>query len=236
MSKQISRLRRLSMRTSPPPSFTSHDKSLPGSVISFHLPFGGPGILLVTPERSSALEAIWRPLLAQRGPLIWLCRADLWQLCLPNPYEPHTFPLPYWIREEGVVEIGEDLRHEIPYLRDPKRLLTNHIEISLFWTRNKLTLTSLVEGLYQQLAVRLKRERQLLMQSALLIHSIWKVSPTTIEGVFADTFRPQSFVEVMTALQAAHLACISHQSEETAALELVWLHERFVNELWDIGK
>jgi hypothetical protein len=232
----ISRLRHSSMRSSSRFSSPSNDASLLGSVISFHLPFGGPGVLLVTPERSTSLEALWRPLLAQRGPLIWLCRADLWQLCAPNPYEPHTFPLPYWIREEGVIEIGEDLRHEIPYLRDSKRLLKSHIELSLFWTRNKLILTSLIEGLYLQLAIRLKRERQLLMQSALLIHSIWKVSPTTIEGIFADTFRSQSFVEVMTALQAAHLKSISHHRDEAAALELVWLHERFMNELWDISK
>ena len=106
------------------------------SAVTYNLPFGGPGLLLVTNDATRDISALLKRYAAKNsGDVLCLRRSELWQLSVPNPYAVHTFPLPYWIREEGEVRLGQDVRSEIPYLRYPRRLLASHIELSLFWVR-----------------------------------------------------------------------------------------------------
>ncbi|HEX3682624.1 MAG TPA: hypothetical protein VHU83_08765 [Bryobacteraceae bacterium] len=213
------------------PSNSTLDSELV-SAVKYNLPFGGPGLLLVTHDRiADASSLLKRYGSKESGDLIWLRRSELWQLSVPNPYAVHTFPLAYWIREEGEVTLGEDVRSEIPYLRYPQRLLATHIELSLFWIRTSLILSCLTSGNHARLNAGLKRERALLMQSALLARRIWKISAETIREVFIRTYPDNELGVLLSALDAAETRRAGDLGRTGDVLEQVWLHERFVQEL-----
>lgn len=213
------------------PSNSTVDSGLV-SAVKYNLPFGGPGLLLVAHDQSrDASSLVKRYAHKESGDVLWLRRSELWQLSVPNPHAVHTFPLPYWIREEGEVTLGEDVRSEIPYLRFPRRLLVAHIELSLFWLRTSLILSCLTSGNRTRLNAGLKRERTLLMQSALLARGIWKISAETIREIFLEAYPDRELGALLSALVAAENSCAGDLDREPDVLEQVWLHERFVQEL-----
>jgi hypothetical protein len=202
------------------------------SAVKYNLPFGGPGLLLVAHNQSRDASSLLRRYASQEsGDVLWLRRSELWQLSVPNPHAAHTFPLPYWIREEGEVRLGEDVRSEIPYLRSPRRLLAAHIELSLFWLRTSLILSCLTSGNYTRLNAGLKRERALLMQSALLARGIWKISVEAIQEIFRQAYPNPELDALLRALDSAENARAGDPDRTRDVLEHVWLHERFVQEL-----
>jgi hypothetical protein len=213
------------------PSSSTFDSELV-SAVKYDLPFGGPGLLLVTHNQNRDTSGLRKRYASKEsGDLIWLRRSELWQLSVPNPYAVHTFPLPYWIREEGEVTLGEDVRSEIPYLRFPQRLLAAHIELSLFWIRTSLILSCLTSGNHTRLNAGLKRERALLMQSALLARRIWKISAETIRGVFLQAYPDPELGALLAAMDAAENPRAGDLDRAGGVLGQVWLHERFVQEL-----
>jgi hypothetical protein len=202
------------------------------SAISYHLPFAGAGLLLVmNDENHNVTEKVKQHRSQKYGDLIWLRRSELWQLSIPNPYAIQSFSLPYWIREEGTVEFGEDVRCLIPYLRETRSFLACHIEFSLLWLRSKLILSFLATHQYARLRNGLARERALLMQSALLAKKIWRVTPENIKECFLEAYPDLEFHSILTALHFTEQNSAVDSKSRGLAFELVWLHERFVHEL-----
>lgn len=198
------------------------------SAIGYSLPLGGHGVLVIHRDGPVEPRTIWERFHGTvEGDLLWLQRSDLWQLAVPNPIAVHTFPLPYYIREEGKVLYGEDLRAHVPCLRRPASLLRAHIAASLLWVRGPFILSCLLDGREGRLRAGLKRERLLLMQTALLAKRIWKVSPDTISEIFREAYPQTQIRSLLDELESRQ----GGTTIESDSIETVWLHERLIQKL-----
>lgn len=204
------------------------------SIVDFKLPFFGPGLLVVLDDGTPDVVKVLKEL-TSRAPagleIVCVRSSELWQLAVPDPYVVQTFAMPFWIREEGHVRFGEDVRHRVPMFRNAHRLLANHIEISLHRVRNHVILSCLASGQYAQLSFQLARERSLLMSTALMAQDIWRVWPETVRRQFQEAYPDPALNSLLAALDDVPNWDAERATARASAFRSVWYHERFVTEL-----
>jgi hypothetical protein len=206
------------------------------SIVSFPLPFFRDSILVCLADELSDSSVISEKLFA-RVPndleLFCLRRSEIYQLALPNPWEPQTLPLPFWIRHAGVVLYGNDIRTTVPVHRDYRHIFTSYLEITTHRVRNHFILELLLRKEYETLQRGLERQRCILMMVALLARGIWQVRPGTVHDQFLETYPGEAFRANAAAAHGVR-AGISHPEtrQQELAYRSVWLFECFLRELW----
>src|ERR1700722_8075563 len=102
------------------------------AVIFYRLPFNvrGYSLLVVVGGSVTTISKVYQflgPDNLKKLDTICLREYDLFQLALPSP-DMSALSRPYWIKEDGIVVFGEDLRHLIPVYANAHRLLGYHLD------------------------------------------------------------------------------------------------------------
>jgi hypothetical protein len=207
------------------------------SVVAFCLPFCDPvnAALVVLSDTASdpmpLLLAAGSEILAKVD-VMCLRKSELYQLAFPNSHDPGSFAMPYWIRNQGQVLWGLDLRSAVPTLRHPLRLLANHLDATYF-SRNLLVLNHLHTERYAVMEARVRHERTLLMSTALLERGIWRVYPDSVAAqfceVYDDAFLRDNIAEA--EVLARHIRTAAAGEGKAMAYRYVWLFEQFLEGL-----
>jgi hypothetical protein len=209
------------------------------SMILFSAPFSNMqrGALVVVADSTPSLQAV----LAEAGAealqqvhVICLRNSELYQLALPNPMVPWTLGMPYWIREGGEVIRGRDVRGQIPYYRRVDRLLANHLAATAYRLRNRAILGCLAAREYAELYKGLQGERALLMCTALLLRSVWRVFPDTVVKTFLEMYPEPELRENIAEFAALRVRLEDEPADgrKRVAYRSVWLFETFLRRLW----
>jgi len=209
------------------------------TVVRFILPFGTPkeNLLVVlqkeAPNVSTAYTAVGIDLLKQVN-LLCLRETDLFQLALPSP-DVAALSRPYWIKYDGTVIFGDDIRSIVPLHKNPHRLLDYHYD-HIYASRHRI-LHYLIQHRYQELVVGLHHNRLLLMCTALLQQRTWRVYPETVIPQFIEMFPDEKLAHNLrrfSNLQGWNSDL--HPCTEEAALKSVWLFEGFVRRLRELSQ
>lgn len=206
------------------------------SIVSFPLPFFRDSVLVCVADDLADANGFTAELFDRISPsleLFCLRRSEIYQLALPNPWEPQTLSLPFWIRHAGVVLLGIDIRPAVPVHRDYSRVFANYLEITTHRIRNQFILELLVRKEYETLQSGLDRHRRLLMMVALLAKGIWRVHPSTVDVQFLEAHPRDAFRSNLAAAGEARVG-LNHSAnlQGTLAYRSVWLFECFLRELW----
>lgn len=205
------------------------------SIVSFPLPFFRDSVLVCLPDDLPSGSNVSAELFARISTnleLFCLRRSEIYQLALPNPWEPQTLSMPFWIRHTGVVLQGSDIRPAVPVHRDYGRLFANYLEITTHRIRNHFILELLVWKEYETLQNGLERHRRLLMMVALLAKGIWRVHPDTVYDQFLEAYPREVFHRNVAAAGEARAGLHHSADQQSLAYRSVWLFERFLHELW----
>jgi hypothetical protein len=202
------------------------------SLLAFSCPFSGDGLLVVVQNdvlQSPSLESV-------RGRnVLHMRRGTIWEIAVPNPWEPETLSMPFWIREAGQVLYGENIRPLIPEYRHLKGLLANHLEVYTYRTRSRLVLSLLQKERYQDLFRGLAYNRALLMATALLTRGIWRVYPDKVRTKFISAFGGYRDTLQQLYAQRRQFQEAPPSAQPELARRRVWLHEQFVRSLWALA-
>jgi hypothetical protein len=177
-------------------------------------------------------------------PIMFYClrQSELFELSLvgvfgwPNPLEekPH---LVFWLKNEGIVLHGRDIRDQIKLPADTSGFFENHTQRCKQFVRN-WTLDQLRRKNYRGMIQELERQARYLMATALLSNNEWNVSLETIPDRFERSFKNGPASEVW-----ANLAALARQTGEPtgeptgemdestsrqSAFEALWLFEQFL--------
>ena len=209
------------------------------SIVLFSAPFSNlqRGALVVladaTPSLLPALACAGARII-QEVHVITLRTSELYQLSLPHPMVAWTLSTPYWIREEGQVLRGRDVRREVPYYRRKERLLANHLAAVAHRLRNHVILGCLTAMEYCDLEKALRKERALLMCTALLLHDVWRVYPDSVTQQFVELYADSELLENITEVSTlqAEMQSAGAVQQKRLAYRSVWLFESFLRRLW----
>lgn len=169
-------------------------------------------------------------------PVMFYClrRSELFQLSgagafgWPNPLEekPH---LAFWLKNEGVVLHGVDIRDEIELPADTSGFFEDHTQRCKQFVRN-WSMDQLRRKNYRGMIIELERQARYLMATALLSKNEWDVSPETIPERFDRSFKNSHANQV-----GADMAALARQTDEMdestsrrSAFEALWLFEQFL--------
>jgi hypothetical protein len=187
---------------------------------------------------SSSTRNLWHAYRAAALPgfrriqVVCLRTSELYQLALPNP-DPVISGISHWLRNEGWVLAGRDLRDEIPLNSRQSRLLG--YQLDRFQAERHRILASLLDRRYDDLIAHLHRRRQMLAYSALLSKHIWQIYPHTIDRQFADAYDDGDLVlntcEWRQTAREYSVAFTEYQ-RRALAFRLVWVYETLIRALW----
>jgi hypothetical protein len=209
------------------------------TIVRFILPFGTPkeNLLVVlqkkAPKVSTAYTAVGIDVLKQVN-LLCLRETDLFQLALPSP-DVAALSRPYWIKYDGTVIFGDDIRSIVTLHKNPHRLLAYHCDW-VYASRHRI-LDYLIQHRYQELFSGLYQNQLLLMCTALLQRRIWRVYPETVATQFTEIFPDEELAHNLRAfrdLQGRDSEL--HPFTEETALKSAWLFESFVRRLRELSK
>jgi hypothetical protein len=209
------------------------------SLLHFYLPFGIPkhGLLVVVDMSTARISMAYKQVgldALRHMNVICVRRSELFQLSLPSP-DAAAFSLPYWIKETGHLLWGRDVRPEIPFPKSNRQLLAYHIDW-IHASRHRI-LSYLVQRRYSDLKRYLRRERTLLICTALLQRQVWRVYPETVAKQFAGTYAdPDLERNIREFSLVSRMQSDCDEEQRRLAHKCVWLFERFVTRLGEISK
>jgi len=204
------------------------------SIVSFPLPFFRDSVLVCVADDFPDATDFSAELFARTSPdleLFCLRRSEIYQLALPNPWEPQTLSMPFWIRHAGVVLQGGDILPDVPVHRNYGRLVANYLEITTHRIRNHFILELLVRKEYETLQNGLARHGRLLMMVALLAKGIWRVYPGNVYDQFLEAYPREIFHRNVAAAGEARTGLHHSADRQSVAYRSVWLFECFLREL-----
>ena len=207
------------------------------SIVFYPHPFTGGGLVIVPDERVSFIPDLIADIYECDPPQIMfycLRRSELFELSSagvfgwPNPLEekPH---LAFWLKHQGIVLHGRDIRDEIELPADLSGFFETHRQRCKQFIRN-WAIDQLRRKNYRGMIKEMERQVRYLMASALLSKSEWEVSLKSIPEHFNRSFRNEP------AHQAwADVAALAGQADEMdesgarqSAFEALWFFEQFL--------
>jgi|SRR5579871_175971 len=164
---------------------------------------------------------------------ICLRLSELYQLANPSSYTPDTLAAPYWLRNDGIVVYGRDIRQDIPLYQRPDRLLLLHLSRTLHRTRSHVILGALAESHFHRLHQSIAQEREQLMKTALLARGVWKVSGGGLKTEFLRWYGSSRMRENLAEVEfmSQETSCEAITCGKRSAYRAVWLFEVFLDEL-----
>jgi hypothetical protein len=215
------------------------------SVVFSPLPFIEGQLLVVCAEEAMFIPDLVAAAASCDPPKVafhWLRGSELWQLALPLGVAAYTsdrtggYPgFSYWLRHEGRVLWGRDLRPSIPLPPDPRRLLRAHLLASITWVRNHTILRYLERRCYTLLIEELGEHTRHLAATALLVRGLWRVQPDTVFTLLGSSFDDPSLRKLSSALatvfpvtSAAGVDQSTQEELEGRVYEAAWTYERLV--------
>jgi hypothetical protein len=207
------------------------------SITYYSHPFTNGGLVIVPKDDVKFIPDLIADIYELNPPpIMFYClrRAELFQLSLrgafgwPNPLEekPH---LAYWLKNEGIVLYGRDIRDDVKLPADTSGFFANHSQRCKQFVRN-WAIDQLRRKNYRGMIIELERQARYLMATALLSKNEWNVSPDTIPERF-----DQSFKNVRASQVGAGMAALARQTDEMdeglsrrSAFEALWLFEQFL--------
>lgn len=210
------------------------------SILYYPHPFGENGLVVVFRDDVEAVVghvAEARLRVPLEVPLYCLRHRELFELSLPvyswlRMVNRHVYMV-YWLKHEGVVLFGRDIRGQLELPRAPRLMLACHVGVSTHYLRSGVILDSLQRKDYLGLIGTLERQVRMLMATALLLHGEWRVTAETVAERFGRFF-PDGLLEEAWRGFGRLLARPPDEDEEAqcrAAFEAAWLFERFVRRL-----
>lgn len=201
------------------------------------LPFSKNRLLLVLNDESRdipsvLLEASRR--LPRRVSAICLRLSELDELAVPNDHDPATFGMPFWLKNDGRVFYGSDVRPLVP----PAQIggiLKRHLQFASHYARNHIVLSGLAAKQYSLLLRRISRERMLLMVTALLARGVWRVYPETLRVHFREVYPDTLLSQNVSQFDELHAQLLQPGcfGSKDMAYRGVWLWESFIRILWN---
>lgn len=163
---------------------------------------------------------------------------ELFELSLPGVFgwtipleeKPH---LAFWLKKNGTVLFGRDIRPDIRLPADTSPYLEIHIQRIKHCIRNWV-LEQLGRQNYQGIVREMERQTRYVMATALLAKAReWEYAKEDIPGRFKEVFKDQTAEQVW-----ADLTCLTQQVEERqeqasreSAFEAVWFFEQFIKQM-----
>jgi hypothetical protein len=205
------------------------------SILYYPHPFGADGFVVVfRDDVASVVDLIAEAHLCVplETPLYCLRQKELFELSLPvyswvYLVNRHVHMV-YWLKHEGRVLFGSDIRKHLKLPADPKLQLASHIGVSTHFLRSGIILDWLQRKRYLDLVETLEQQIKMLMATALLLRGEWKVTAETVAERFEHFFYDQRLNGVGSEFKKL---LSSRRNERERALEAVWLFERFVSRL-----
>ena len=172
----------------------------------------------------------------------WLRASELRQLAMPlgvgtffaknsGGYAGHS----YWLKHEGEVLWGADVRSEIPVPENPRELLRSHLLASTTWTRNHKVLNGLANGSYSLLIEALGEHTRRRAATALLLRGVWRVTQETVFHELRSSFGEPELQMVCSELENTFTMIPPaddgqpvREDTEELAYKAAWTYERLV--------
>lgn len=207
------------------------------SIAFYPHPFTGGGLIIVPNEEVSFIPDLIADIYeCDPPPIMFYClrRSELFELSSvgvfgwPNPLEekPH---LAFWLKHQGVVLHGRDIRDEIKLPANLSDFFETHRQRCKQFIRN-WAIDQLRRKNYRGMIKEMERQVRYLMATALLARNEWEVSLKSIPERFNLLFRNE------LANQAwANVAALARQADEIDesasrqfAFEALWFFEQFL--------
>ena len=149
----------------------------------------------------------------------------------PYPLEerPH---LAFWLKNNGTILHGRDIRKEIDIEVDKAAMLPIHIQRVKHCIRN-WAFDQLWMKKYQLLIREIERQTRYLMATALLAQGEWELETADIPKRFDDVFQQDGANRIWLELSvlAGDEAEFEEEAARRRALESLWLFEQFMLQL-----
>jgi len=206
------------------------------SILYYPHPFGADGFVVIfRDDVKSIVELIGEAHLCvpSEVPLYCLRQSEMFELSLPvyswvYLVNRHVHMV-YWLKHEGRVLFGSDIRERLELPAKPHLLLASHIGVSTHYLRSGIILDSLHRKRYAELIETLEQQIKMLMATALLLHGQWNVTADTVAEQFERFFPAPQFKEVWSEFRQLLSSRSDH--EEKSAIEAVRLFESFIRQL-----
>jgi hypothetical protein len=207
------------------------------SVTFYPHPFTGGGLVIVPRDDVGFIPDLIAEIYeCAPPPVMFYClrRSELFQLSLvgvfgwPNPLEekPH---LAFWLKNEGEVLYGRDIRDEIDLPADKSGFFENHTQRCKQFVRN-WAIDQLRRKNYRGMIKELERQAKYLMATALLSKNEWNVSLESIPARFDESFKngPANRAWADMAALARRTDEMDESILRQSAFEALWLFEQFL--------
>jgi hypothetical protein len=159
-------------------------------------------------------------------------RADLPHLSSVHPGYPELYAMRQWLRFEGEVVFGQDLRSDIETGPIGRDLIKFNIVYSVHRLRTDVILY-LTSGEYPVLLERLRKSRLKWMMTCVMARIHWGVPAEEVEPVFRSRLATDAMKENMASFE--RLSADVDECGSTArqsAIRASWLTEQFAKALW----
>ena len=209
------------------------------SILYYPHPFGADGFVVIfRDDVTSIVDLIGEAHLCvpSEVPLYCLRQSEMFELSLPvyswvYLVNRHVHMV-YWLKHEGRVLFGSDIRERLELPAKPYLLLASHIGVSTHYLRSGIILDSLHRKRYVELIETLEHQIKMLMATALLLHGQWNVTADTVAEQFERFFPAPQFKEVWSEFrQLLSYRSDDEEAQSRSALEAVWLFESFIKQL-----
>ena len=159
-------------------------------------------------------------------------REDLGHLSSVHPGYPELHAMRQWLRFEGEVVFGADLRPEI----EADGIEPNLVKFNLVYSVHRLrtdVILYLASGEYAVLLERLRKSRLKWMMSCVVARIHWSVLAEKVESLFLSRLATDAMKENMASFDRL---CVEAGGEggdaRQAAIRASWLTEQFAKALW----
>jgi hypothetical protein len=209
------------------------------SILYYPHPFGTDGFVVIfRDDVTSIVDLIAKAHLCvpSETPLYCLRHREMFELSLPvyswvYLVNRHVHMV-YWLKYEGKVLFGSDIRERLKLPAAPHLLLASHIGVSTHYLRSGVILDWLQHKRYLELIDTLEQQIKMLMATALLLHGHWNVTADTVAEQFEHFFPAPRLKKVWSEFrQLMASRSDDDEAQSKSALEAVRLFECFVRQL-----
>jgi hypothetical protein len=209
------------------------------SILYYPHPFGADGFVVIFRDDVTSIDDLIGEAhlcVPSEVPLYCLRLSEMFELSLPvyswvYLVNRHVHMV-YWLKHEGRVLFGSDIRKQLELPAAPHLLLSSHIGVSTHYLRSGIILDWLHRKRYLELIETLEQQIKMLMATALLLHGQWNVTAETVAGQFEHFFPVPSLNEVWSEFtQLMTARSYDEETQSRSALEAVWLFESFIRQL-----
>jgi hypothetical protein len=207
------------------------------SITFYPHPFTGGGLVIVPTDEVRFIPDLIADVYECGPPqLMFYClrRSELFELSSvgvfgwPSPLEekPH---LAFWLKHEGIVLHGRDIRDEIKLPADMSGFFETHRQRCKQFIRN-WAIDQLRRKNYRGMIKEMERQVRYLMATALLSKNEWEISLNSIPDRFNQSFEnePAHRAWADVAALAGRADEMDESASRQSAFEALWFFEQFL--------